>query len=46
VLARCEAKANNLTVAMQRVDQALWLEPNNAEALALKHELQTRQTPQ
>lgn len=46
VLARSEAKANNLTAAMQRVDQALWLEPNNAEALALKHELQTRQTPQ
>ena len=46
VLARSEAKANNLTTAIQRVDQALWLEPNNAEALALKHELQTRKTPQ
>jgi len=46
VLARSDAKANNLTTAIQRVDQALWLEPNNAEALALKHDLQTRQTPQ
>lgn len=46
VLARLEAKANNLTAAIQRVDQALWIEPNNAEALALKHELKTRQTPQ
>jgi Flp pilus assembly protein TadD/TolB-like protein len=46
VLARSEAKANNLTVAIQRVDQALWLEPNNAEALTLKHDLKARQTPQ
>jgi Tfp pilus assembly protein PilF len=46
VLARLEAKANNLSVAIQRVDQALWLEPNNAEALALKHDLKARQTPQ
>jgi Flp pilus assembly protein TadD/TolB-like protein len=46
VLARSEAKANNLSVAIQRVDQALWLEPNNAEALALKHDLKARQTPQ
>ncbi len=46
VLARSEAKANNLSVAMQRVDQALWLEPENAEALALKHELQSRTPPQ
>jgi predicted TPR repeat methyltransferase len=46
VLARSEAKANNLTVAVQRVDQALWLEPNNAEALALKHDLQSRTPPQ
>lgn len=46
VLARAEAKANNLTKAIQRVDQALWLEPNNADALALKHDLQSRQTPQ
>ena len=44
VLARSDAKANNLTTAIQRVDQALWLEPNNAEALALKHDLQSRQT--
>jgi Tfp pilus assembly protein PilF/TolB-like protein len=46
VLARLEARANNLPKAIQRADQALWLEPNNAEALSLKHDLQTRQTPQ
>ena len=39
VLARVNLKSSNPETAAQDIDQALWLEPGNAEALQLKHDL-------
>lgn len=44
VLARVELKANNYVAATQNADQALWLEPGNSTAMALKREIADKQT--
>lgn len=42
VLGRLELKENHLDAAQQNADKALWLEPNNAGALALKREIASK----
>ncbi len=44
VLARLDLKQNQVTTASSEVDRALALEPANASAVALKHDIAARQT--
>jgi uncharacterized protein HemY len=44
VLARLDLKQNQMQAAAGEVDRALALEPANATALALKHDIAVRQT--